>query len=193
MDMTINQEPDRYSLQPKKFVLWLFIVSSIIFFAGLTSGFIVYSGGGARKALNVDLPKVFIYSTIVIILSSVTMHLAYLGTKRLKFAQQKLWLWVSLLLGIVFIALQVYGWAVWTNLGIFFINSNATISFVYAFTFFHILHIVAGLIMIITALKSSYGPVPTVTNSFRMDITSIFWHFVDIVWIYLYVFLLLNR
>jgi cytochrome c oxidase subunit 3 len=193
MNMVLNKDFDRHNLQPKKFVLWLFIVSSIIFFAGLTSGFIVYAGDGAGKSLNVDLPKVFIYSTIVIIISSLTMHKAFLSSKKLQFAQQKLWLWITFILGVIFISLQIYGWTVWTNLGIFFVNSNATISFVYAFTLFHVLHIVAGLIMILTAIKSSYGPVPNVKNTFRMEITSIFWHFVDIVWIYLYLFLLLNQ
>ncbi len=191
--MVLNSNLDKQSLQPKKFVLWLYIVSSIIFFAGLTSGFIVYSGDGVGKSLNVDLPKAFIYSTVIIVVSSLTMHLAFLSTKKLQFAKQKLWLWVTFALGLSFISLQVYGWTVWTNLGIFFVNSNATISFVYAFTLFHIIHILAGLIMILTAIKSSYGPVPNVKNTFRMEITSIFWHFVDIVWIYLYLFLLLNQ
>lgn len=191
--MVVNSDLDRHNLQPKKFVLWLLIVSSIIFFAGLTSGFIVYTGDGAGKTLNVDLPNIFIYSTVVILLSSLTMYLAALSTKKLKFAQQKIWLLITFLLGIVFIVMQVYGWSVWTSLGVYFVNSNAAISFVYALTLFHIMHIVAGLIMILTAIKSSYGPVPNVKNSFRMEITSIFWHFVDIVWIYLYLFLLLNQ
>jgi len=193
MAQSRNLEVDRYNLQPKKFILWLFIVSSMIFFAGLTSGFIVYSGEGAGKSLNVKLPNVFIYSTVVIVLSSLTLHWAYLQNKRLKFGQQRLWLWVTLLLGIVFIALQIYGWKVWISLGIYFINSNASISFVYAFTLFHIVHILAGLIIIITAIISSYKPIPNVTNRFRIEIASIFWHFVDILWIYLYLFLLLNQ
>lgn len=191
--MALNTDLDRHNLQPKKFILWLFIVSSIIFFAGLTSGFIVYAGSGSGKSLNVDLPKVFIYSTIVIVISSLTMHKAFLSAKSLQFAKQKLWLWVTFVLGLVFIGLQVYGWTVWTNLGLFFVNSNASISFVYAFTLFHIIHIIAGLVMILTAIRSSYGPVPNVKNTFRMEISSIFWHFVDIVWIYLYLFLLLNH
>ncbi len=189
----LNNETDRHNLQPKKFILWLFIVSSIIFFAGLTSGFIVYSGDGPGKTLNVQLPKIFIYSTIVIIISSCTLHYSYVKTKRLKFAQQRLGLWLTFILGLLFIGMQIYGWTVWTKLGVYFINSNASISFVYAFTFFHILHIIAGLIIIITALSSSYKKLPNVTNLFRMEIASIFWHFVDIIWIYLYLFLLLNQ
>ena len=189
----VNNEVDRYNLQPKKFIMWLFMISSIIFFAGLTSGFIVYSGDGAGKALNVPLPKTFIYSTIVIIISSFSLHWSYLQTKRLKFQNQKIGLWITLILGTLFIGLQIYGWAVWADLGIYFINSNASISFVYVFTLFHILHIVAGLIIILAALGSSYKKMPNVTNLFRMEIAAIFWHFVDILWIYLYVFLLLNQ
>lgn len=189
----VNNEVDRYNLQPKKFIMWLFMISSIIFFAGLTSGFIVYSGDGAGKILNVPLPKTFIYSTIVIIISSFSLHWSYLQTKRLKFQNQKIGLWITLILGMLFIGLQIYGWAVWADLGIYFINSNASISFVYVFTLFHILHIVAGLIIILAALGSSYKKMPNVTNLFRMEIAAIFWHFVDILWIYLYVFLLLNQ
>ena len=188
-----NNEVDRYNLQPKKFIMWLFMISSIIFFAGLTSGFIVYAGDGPGKTLNAPLPKTFIYSTVIILLSSLTLHWSYLQTKRLQFGKQQLGLWLTLVLGLVFIGMQMYGWAVWTNLGIYFINSNASISFVYVFTLFHILHIIAGLIIIITALASSYKKMPNVTNMFRMEISSIFWHFVDILWIYLYVFLLLNQ
>lgn len=186
-------EVDRHNLQPKKFIMWLFMVSSIIFFAGLTSAFIVYSGDGPNKTLNVQLPKIFELSTVVIIISSFTLHYAYLQTKRLQFKKQKIGLWLTFLLGVVFIALQVYGWSTWINLGIYFTNSNASISFVYVFTLFHIIHIIAGLIILITALASSYKKLPNVTNLFRMEIASIFWHFVDILWIYLYVFLLLNQ
>ncbi len=190
--MVLNKDIDRYNLQPKKFILWLFIVSSIIFFAGLTSGFIVYTGD-AGKTLNVQLPNVFIYSTAVIILSSLTLHWSFLQAKKLRFTQQRIGLWLTFILGVVFISLQIYGWTVWTNLGVFFINSNASISFVYAFTFLHIIHIIAGLIILITALIGSYGNLPNVKNTFRMEISSIFWHFVDILWIYLYLFLLLNQ
>lgn len=186
-------EVDRHNLQPKKFIMWLFMVSSIIFFAGLTSAFIVYSGDGAGKTLNVQLPKIFELSTVVIIISSFTLHYSYLQTKRLQFTKQKIGLWLTFVLGMLFIGLQVYGWSTWINLGIYFTNSNASISFVYVFTLFHILHIIAGLIILITALASSYKKLPNVTNLFRMEIASIFWHFVDILWIYLYVFLLLNQ
>ena len=188
-----GNEVDRYNLQPKKFMMWLFMISSIIFFAGLTSAYIVYSGDGNGKTLNVQLPQIFIWSTAVIILSSFTLHYSYLQSKRLQFGKQKIGLWLTFILGVLFIALQVKGWSAWINLGVYFTNTNASISFVYVFTLFHIFHIIAGLIILIAALRSSYKKLPNVTNLYRMEIASIFWHFVDILWIYLYVFLLLSQ
>lgn len=188
-----RMDTDRYNLQPKKFIVWLFMISSFIFFAGLTSGFIVYSSDDISKQLNVQMPQAFIYSTILIICSSITLQYSFVQTKKLDFKKQRLWLWITLLLGASFIGTQIYGWIVLTNLGAFFTSSNASVSFVYVFTLFHILHILAGLIFIIASISSSYKAVPNVLNVFRMEITIVFWHFVDILWIYLYVFLLLNQ
>ena len=190
---TYPQETDRYNLQPKKFIVWLFMISSFIFFAGLTSGFIVYAGDSLAKQLSIKMPQAFLYSTILVVASSITLQWAYIQTKRLNVAKQRAGLYITLVLGLAFIGSQIYGWIVLTNLGAFFTSSNASISFVYVFTLFHILHIVAGLILMIGAVSSSYKSVPNVLNLFRMEITIVFWHFVDILWIYLYVFLLLNQ
>lgn len=190
---TYPQETDRYNLQPKKFIVWLFMISSFIFFAGLTSGFIVYAGDSLAKQLSIKMPQAFLYSTILVVVSSITLQWAYIQTKRLNFAKQRTGLYITLVLGLAFIGSQIYGWIVLTNLGAFFTSSNASISFVYVFTLFHVLHIIAGLILMIGAVSSSYKSVPNVLNLFRMEITIVFWHFVDILWIYLYVFLLLNQ
>ncbi|MBC7589223.1 MAG: cytochrome c oxidase subunit 3 [Chitinophagaceae bacterium] len=190
---TYPQETDRYNLQPKKFIVWLFMISSFIFFAGLTSGFIVYAGDSLAKQLSIKMPQAFLYSTILVVASSITLQWAYIQTKRLNFAKQRTGLYITLVLGLAFIGSQIYGWIVLTNLGAFFTSSNASISFVYVFTLFHVLHIIAGLILMIGAVSSSYKSVPNVLNLFRMEITIVFWHFVDILWIYLYVFLLLNQ
>ena len=139
------------------------------------------------------MPQAFLYSTILVVASSITLQWAYIQTKRLNFAKQRTGLYITLVLGLAFIGSQIYGWIVLTNLGAFFTSSNASISFVYVFTLFHILHIIAGLILMIGAVSSSYKSVPNVLNLFRMEITIVFWHFVDILWIYLYVFLLLNQ
>src|SRR5471030_928259 len=94
----IQQEKDRLQLAPKKFVVWLFIFASFMIFAALTSGFIVYAGGKGH-AMNVILPRIFLYSTAVIVMSSVTMFLASRAAKGLEAEKQRLLLWLTMLLG----------------------------------------------------------------------------------------------
>lgn len=189
----IQQEKDRLNLAPKKFNLWLFIFTSFMLFAAFTSGFIVYAGGNGH-GLNVILPNIFQYSTAVIILSSVTLFLASRAAKALQFGRQRLYLWLTFALGIVFCILQVDGWYILTyKMDIFFVNPNASRSFIYVLTGVHLVHIIAGLLVLLNALRGSYRNIPQVMNLYKMEMTSIFWHFVDIIWIYLYVFLLLNQ
>ncbi len=188
----IQQEKDRLNLAPKKFNMWIFLFTSFMFFMALTSGFIVYSGGKGH-GLNFTLPGVFIYSTATIALSSLTMFLASNAAKRLQFQKQRLFLWATIALGILFFVLQVYAWGLLIKMGIYFTNPNASQTFVYVFTGMHLLHILAGLLLLINTLVKAYRNTPQVMNLYNMDMSSIFWHFIDIIWIYLYVFLLLNQ
>ena len=96
------QQEDRLNLNAKKFNMWIFIFCSFMLFAALTSGFIVYSGGKGH-GLNVKLPSSFIYSTIVLLMSSGTMYLASKAAKQLDYAKQQLMLTATILLGVGFI------------------------------------------------------------------------------------------
>jgi cytochrome c oxidase subunit 3 len=189
----IQQEKDRLNLAPKKFVMWLFVFASFMIFAAFTSGFIVYAGGKGH-GLNVRLPDIFKYNTVVLILSSITLILASRAAKKLELQKQRLFLWLTFALGVVFCCLQVDGWNILTNkMGIYFVDPNASRSFIYILTGVHMVHIFAGLMFLIGALITSYRNKPQAINLYRMEISSIFWHFLDIMWIYLYVFLLLNQ
>ena len=121
------------------------------------------------------------------------MHLAYLSAKKLQFGLQKLYLVITIVLGLSFMAMQFYGWQLLTGQGVFFVNYNASQSFIYVFTGLHMLHIIAGIVMLTNSLVGSVRNIAQVRNLFRLETTSIFWHFIDILWIYLYVFLLLNQ
>ncbi|WP_254060838.1 cytochrome c oxidase subunit 3 [Mucilaginibacter sp. L196] len=190
--MMAQIQEDKYNLAPKKFNMWIFIFTSFMFFAALTSGFIVYTGG-REHAINIILPRAFMYSTTVIIISSITMFIASRAAKRLEFGKQRLFLWLTLALGVLFFVIQIYGWSILIKMGVYFINPNASQSFIYVFTGMHLIHIFAGLLLIINTLWRSYKNVPQAKNLFGMEMSGIFWHFVDIIWIYLYVFLLLNQ
>ncbi len=187
------QQEGKVNYNAKKFNMWIFIFTSFMFFAALTSGFIVYSGGKGH-GINVIMPHAFIYSTIVLLISSGTLFLASNAAKRLEYARQQLMLGITIALGVVFLIIQVYAWYILTyKLGIYFSNPNASRSFIYVFTGMHLLHILGGLIFLILALNGSIKRLPQVRNLYRMEMAAIFWHFLDIIWIYLYVFLLLNQ
>jgi cytochrome c oxidase subunit 3 len=173
--------------------MWLFIIASFMMFAALTSGFIVYTEGNIERGIKVLLPKAFMYSSVIIILSSLTAHMAYLSAKGLQFAKQKLYIGITILLGIAFFYSQFQAWQALYNSGAYFVNYNASQSFIYVFSGAHLIHVLVGLFFLLYALIGVFRNVPQVRNVFRMEIASIFWHFLDILWIYLYVFLLLNQ
>lgn len=189
----LQQEKDKLDLAPKKFNMWLFIFTSFMMFAALTSGFIVYSGGSKAHGIKIILPQAFLYSTIVIAASSITMFLASRAAKRSEFDKQRLFLVITTALGLVFFGLQVYACNVLIKMGVYFVNDNASQSFIYVFAGLHLLHIVAGVALLIYTLTRNFKTIGQAKNVFRMEFASIFWHFVDIIWIYLYVFLLLNQ
>lgn len=186
-------QEDRYNLAPKKFNMWIFIFTSFMFFAALTSGFIVYIGGSSSHGLNMKMPDAFMYSTGVIILSSISMYLASRAAKQSQFGKQRFYLLVTIALGVAFFGIQLYAWSYLVKNGIFFSNPNASQSFVYVFTGMHLLHIFAGLLLLGNTYWRVSRSIEQVKNLYSMQMSSIFWHFVDIIWIYLYVFLLLNQ
>jgi cytochrome c oxidase subunit III len=187
------QVEDRLNLKAKKFLMWLFIIASFMMFAALTSGFIVYTEGNVERGIKVLLPNAFMISSVIIILSSLTAHLAYVSAKGLQFAKQKLYIGITILLGIIFFYSQFQAWQALYNSGAYFVNYNASQSFIYVFSGAHLLHVLVGLFFLIYALLGVFRTIPQVRNVFRMEIATIFWHFLDILWLYLYVFLLLNQ
>lgn len=187
------QQEDRLNLGARKFNMWIFIFTSFMLFAAFSSAFIVYSGGKGH-ALNVEMPQSLKYSTIVILLSSLTLFMASRAAKSLQFDKQKLFLWLTLFFGIGFFMLQIYACYILTyKMQIYFINPNASRTFVYVFIGIHLIHVFAGLLVLLNVILASYRNIPQVKNLFKMEMASIFWHFLDIIWIYLYVFLLLNQ
>lgn len=191
MVQSIKQEELGIQFKAKKFIIWLFVVSSTIMFGGWTSYYIVFSASKG-KGHGIVLPELFIYSTIVLLASSVFLFLASKAFKSANYSSQKLFLSITILLGIAFGVLQVDAWGSMVRTGAFFSNNNAAISLIYVVSGFHILHIFAGICLVFSALMGAYNQIPLERRTYRMEVASIFWHFIDILWIYLYVFLLLN-
>ena len=192
MVSTIQQQEEiTMGFKSKKFLVWLFVVSSTIMFGGWTSYYLVFMASKG-KGHGLILPEVFTYSTIVLVASSITLFIASRSLKKGDRRLQQIFLWITLALGIVFGVLQYQGWSSLVQTGANLVNNNAAISMIYIVSGFHLLHILGGLAFIINSLVGSYREVSQEVAEFKQDITSIFWHFIDILWIYLYVFLLLN-
>ncbi|MEP6610885.1 MAG: cytochrome c oxidase subunit 3, partial [Mucilaginibacter sp.] len=179
------QQEDKQYLGAKKFNMWIFIFTSFLLFMGFMSAFIV-TAGGRGHALQVLLPNAFIYSTTAIAFSSITLFLASKATKGLQLERQRLFLWLTFFLGIAFLALQVNAWLTLINMQIFFSNPNSARSFIYVFTGIHFLHVIAGLLVLLNTVLATYRNIPQVKNIFKVEMASIFWHFLDIMWICLY-------
>ncbi|MFN0255750.1 cytochrome c oxidase subunit 3 [Pedobacter ureilyticus] len=188
---TLQQGNIPVNFKAKKFLVWLFVVSSTIMFGGWTSYYLVFMASKG-KGHGLVLPEVFSYSTVVLLVSSVCLFLAARALKGGDTSKHRMLLWGTFILGIVFAVMQFQGWTSLYQTGAVLVNNNAAISMIYIVSGFHLLHIVAGLAFVLSSLIGSYKNVSQEVAEYRQDITSIFWHFIDILWIYLYVFLLLN-
>ena len=194
MDTTELQAQEvQQKSKAQKFNLWLGLIGMFMMFAALSSGFIVYTASGVDKGIKTILPNAFVISTVAIVLSSLTLHLAYKAAKAQQFGKQKLLILVTLILGIAFFGLQIHAWTLLSERGVYFVNNNASQSFIYIFTGLHLAHIIAGLIVLVRCYFGAAKPIAYNKNLFRMDLATVFWHFLDLLWIYIYVFLLLNQ
>ena len=174
-------------MHPHKFTLWIAMGSLIMMFAGLTSAFIVISNQVGWKPG--PLPNVFWVSTIVIVLSSATIIAAQRAFKNRNLATYRLLMIVTLLLGITFIAMQWQGFqALWAQ-QITFKGSGAG-QFLYVIFGLHALHVAGGVIALLVMVTRAFIGRVKVYSSVPVEVASTYWHFVDLLWIYLLVFFL---
>ncbi len=182
------QEPR--AMHPKKFAMWLFIVSVIMVFAGLTSAYLVRQADG--NWLMFDLPSSFFITTGIILLSSVTMHWAYISAKRDNLEATKMAVSITTILGIAFLVGQVLAWGDLVERNVYFVG-NPSGSFVYVISGLHGLHIVGGVVFLLILLRSVFSFKVHAKNLTQIQICATYWHFLDALWLYLFFFLLLNR
>lgn len=179
------------SMHPQKFALWLFIVTVVMIFAAFTSAYIVKQAAGNWEYF--ELPQTFAWSTGIIVLSSITLHWAYIAAKRDNLVQNQIALGVTLLLGIAFLISQFTGWQELVRMRVFFTGGNPSGSFVYVLTAVHGLHLISALLyMIVMVVKAIMYKVHS-KNMLNMEMSATYWHFLGGLWVYLYLFLLFNN
>tara|TARA_R100000935_G_C2745194_1_gene127511 strand:- start:99 stop:677 length:579 start_codon:yes stop_codon:yes gene_type:complete len=189
MDLTQGTEQEK-TARSKKMMLWFGIISMVMMFAGLTSSYVVSSE--RQDWLNdFTLPNSFIWSTLAIVASSVTLFIA---KKQLRANNRKgatYSLLATLVLGAIFVGLQLQGFEDIINLGFYFTGSESSIttSFIYVLVLAHLAHIVAGLIVLLVLIYNHFKQRYTAERMLGFELGATFWHFVDVLWLYLFVFL----
>ncbi len=181
------------------FAMWLGIGSIIMMFAGFTSAYIVRRAGG--NWVEYKLPDLFWVSTVVILLSSITLYIAHKAFKSDNRQRYRLFLGITLLLGLGFVGLQYAGWKELMGYGIL-LEGNPSGAFLYVISGMHAAHVLGGILfLVIFFIKSlrNLDPVKKLMQDINpektlgVDIMATYWHFVDILWIYLFVFFLYYR
>jgi cytochrome c oxidase subunit 3 len=176
-----------------KWLLWLAIVTIVMFFAAFTSYYIVRRGAG--QWLLFELPQMFWVSTAIILISSVTMNWAISSARKNNFSQARNGLLLTFILGIAFGICQYFGWTYLYSQSIVFAGpaSNAAGSLLYLITALHLVHVFAGLIFVLVVMTRAGKGAYTSGNMLGIKLCAIYWHFLDALWIYLFLFLLFIR
>jgi len=180
---------EKKKIHPYQFYLWGGLGSIVMMFAGLTSAYIVKKS--QANWLDFDLPNIFVVSTVVILLSSFTIQMAVKKHKEQQENQYRGFLSVTAILGILFIILQIQGFQQLqaNNIALTGARSNSAGSFLFVITLLHLLHVLGGVIALIGVSMKSFSAKNNLNNDLPVKLISNYWHFVDILWVYLFVFL----
>ena len=181
------------TIKAKKMMLLFSMLSIAMTFAGLTSAYIV-SKARPDWLKNFELPLSFSLSTAIIVLSSITIWIAKKNLNKNNNSKSTNWLFITFVLGVFFIILQFVGFNSLISKGFFFTGAQSTIttSFLYVLTVLHLAHLFAGMIVlsvvIYNNLKEKYKK-----EKLGFELAVTFWHFLGILWLYLFVFLYFFR
>jgi cytochrome c oxidase subunit 3 len=175
-------------IHPHKFALWVGIAAIIMMFAGLTSAYIVKRDQPAWTSF--EMPIAFYYSLAVILISSATIFLAGKSFKERRMVRYRKLIGATAILGVVFMLLQFLGFRHLWNTGIRLHGSGAG-QFLYIIAGLHGLHVFGGVIALLTLWLRAGNIRIRSYNIVPVDVVSTYWHFVDLLWIYLFIFFLL--
>jgi cytochrome c oxidase subunit III len=189
MNMTA-QEYNQRKARSYRLILLFSMISMFMVFAGLTSAYLV---SASRKdwVHNMVLPPAFTWSTLVIMISSITIYLAKIAIKKNERDKTTLFLLTTLVLGIIFVFLQFKGFNQIVEMGYYFTGSESTVttSFLYVLTILHLAHLFGGIISLLITIYNHFKQKYNATQSSGIELAGMFWHFLDFLWVYLFLFL----
>jgi cytochrome c oxidase subunit III len=175
-------------MHPHKFTLWVAMGSITMMFAGFTSAYIVKSNQAAWQP--VQMPKIFFLSTVLIIASSATIYLAYRAMKNRNTGRYRSLVSATALLGVAFVITQLIGFSQLWKQNVTF-KESVSGSFFYIITGVHALHVIGGVIALLVIFKRAFNSKTKYYSTTPVEIAGIYWHFVDILWLYLFAFFLM--
>ncbi len=175
-----------YSPPPSSTGIWVVLASISMTFLAFTSALIVRQGS-ANDWRHLALPAILYFNTVVLLASSVTLELArrqvgaFMGGPRTQATKPTRWLYITLSLGLLFVAGQYVAWLQLRSQGLY-LATNPNSSFFYVLTAMHALHVsggLGGLVRVIYRLNKS------ILRKSTLDATATYWHFMDGLWVYL--------
>ena len=182
--------------EPFAFMLYLAMVGSALLFLFLI--FVFVAKETRNQDIPIKIPGVFWWSSWVILASSATLHGANKAFREERFRSYRLNIGLTLVAGILFIILQGFGWRQMIVSGITMSN-NTSGMFIYILSGLHIFHTLGGLIALASANKDAFKRMEYVDsyvysvnppNQLKIKLISLYWHFIDVLWIALFIFLL---
>lgn len=189
--MALDQRSEKEKRdRSKKMMLWFGIISMVMTFAGLTSAYIV-SSKRPDWINDFELPEVFGISTIIIVISSITLFAAKAYLKADNRKMTSVFLFLTFVLGALFVGLQINGFETLVQEGYYFTGPTSTInsSYVYVLVMAHLAHLAAGIIVLSVIIYNHFRERYTASKMLGFSIGSSFWHFVDVLWLFLFLFL----
>ena len=189
MIMTTTEEKSR-TARSYKLILLFSMVSMFMMFGGLTSAFVV-SKSRVDWLKDFQLPSAFYLSTLVIMGCSVTFYLAKKAIFKNNHSKTTVFLLSTLFLGILFVALQFIGFRQVVDNGYYFTGSGSSITstFLYVVTVVHLIHLAGGLISLLVIIYNHFKQKYNSSHTLGIELGAMYWHFLDLLWIYLFLFL----
>jgi cytochrome c oxidase subunit III len=187
--MTVQEHNERKA-RSHKLILLFSMISMFMVFAGLTSAYLV---SASRKDWihTMVLPPAFTWSTMVILLGSVTFHLSKKAIQKDNRKNTTYFLLTTLFLALLFVFLQFQGFSQIVAMGYYFTGSKSTVttSFLYVLTILHLAHLFGGIISLLIIIYNHFKQKYNSTQSTGIELGAMFWHFLDFLWVYLFLFL----
>jgi len=167
---------------------WILLAAVTMLFAGLSSAYIVLHG--LPQWQNITMPRIVWGNTLVLFASSISIEFARRAVHKNQIAMVRQWMAVSGILGLSFLAGQIVAWRQLVAAGVY-LSTTIHSSFFYVLTGVHALHLMGGLVGLGVVLQKAFANKLTVENHESLKVCSLYWHFMDAVWIYCFLLLLL--